>query len=27
MAETVPVDPHDVAMTHLITDNGVREIA
>ena len=27
MAETVPVDPHDVAMTHLVTENGVREIA
>lgn len=27
MAETVPVESHDVAMTHLITENGVREIA
>jgi len=26
MAETVPVDPHDVAMTHLVTENGVRQI-
>ena len=26
MTETVPVEPHDVAMTHLITENGVTEI-
>ena len=26
MAETVPVEPHDVAMTHLVTENGVRQI-
>lgn len=26
MTGTVPVEPHDVAMTHLITDSGVREI-
>lgn len=27
MAEVVPVESHDVAMTHLVTENGVREIA
>ncbi|MDE0232644.1 MAG: 5-formyltetrahydrofolate cyclo-ligase [bacterium] len=27
MAEVVPVESHDVSMTHLITENGVREIA
>lgn len=27
MAEIVPVESHDVAMTHLITEKGVREIA
>lgn len=27
MAESVPVEPHDVAMTHLITESGVREVA
>ncbi len=26
MTEIVPVEPHDVAMTHLVTENGVREI-
>ena len=27
MADIVPVEPHDVAMTHLITENGLREVA
>ena len=27
MTETVPIEPHDVSMTHLITDGGVREVA
>ncbi len=26
MAEIVPVESHDVAMTHLVTENGVRQI-
>ncbi|MYB78884.1 MAG: 5-formyltetrahydrofolate cyclo-ligase [Acidimicrobiia bacterium] len=27
MTETVPTESHDVSMTHLITENGVREMA